>query len=227
MSNGRNTTLVSWLWALVPAVTLGLGTPAIMAHAAVKKRSRAQAVAVAVYLAAVAALFGVDRDRGGLDAALFTAAMVVLLFVGLAHAVAIRAWVFADDSPAVSRSQPSPVLEQQAAAVAVHRETVAARETARHLMDDQPALAHELRIGRPDLVGRTFPDGGLVDVNRVDARTLAQHAHLPLPLAEQVVAVRDGIGGYGSFDDLVALSGVPPHELDPARGVLVFSRRLG
>ena len=48
------------------------------------------------------------------------------------------------------------------------------RREARRLQQDNPVLAQELKIGRPDLP-RGYDDGGLVDVNHVPAAILASH----------------------------------------------------
>ena len=48
---------------------------------------------------------------------------------------------------------------------------------ARRLQQDNPVLAQELKIGRPDLP-RGYDDGGLVDVNHVPAAILASHLGL-------------------------------------------------
>lgn len=48
---------------------------------------------------------------------------------------------------------------------------------ARHIVQTNPALARELRIGRPDLP-REYDDDGLVDVNCVPGAVLADRLGL-------------------------------------------------
>ncbi|MFW6774269.1 hypothetical protein ACOACO_08290 [Nocardioides sp. CPCC 205120] len=215
----RTTTVLSWLWALAPVWSLGFGTAAVMGHATVKKRSVLLGLCLPLYVAGLVLVLAFDPDHGRRQEFLFGLGMTINMGLGLAHAVTIRSWVFPHTPGRHS------LLDQQAEAMAEHRDTVAAREAARHLLAEQPALAHELKIGRPDLPGRTFPDGGLVDVNRVDERTLAAHAHVPLAAAARIVEVRRQVGEFDSFEDMLVLTDVEPYDVDPARGVLAFGRR--
>ena len=70
-------------------------------------------------------------------------------------------------------------------------------------------MAWELRIGRPDLP-REFDDGGLVDVNHVPARALAELPGMTPELVERVVRVREECGGFTSVEELSALADLPP-----------------
>jgi DNA uptake protein ComE-like DNA-binding protein len=66
---------------------------------------------------------------------------------------------------------------------------------------DDPDLATDVRIGRPDLP-RSFDDGGLVDVNHVPASFLVKLPGIDAPPAERIVATRHEVGGFGSIADL-------------------------
>ena len=71
-----------------------------------------------------------------------------------------------------------------------------------------PALARELRIGRPDLP-REYDDGGLVDINHAPAEVIATSG-MTLELAQKIVEVRETVGGFISAEELSATVGLPP-----------------
>jgi hypothetical protein len=81
------------------------------------------------------------------------------------------------------------------------------REQARAVVADDPALARELRIGRPDLP-RQFDDGGLVDVNHVPERVLVERLGLSPAEAARVVGTRERLGGFTSAEEVCAFAEV-------------------
>lgn len=217
--------LQSWLWALAPLYTLGFGTAAIMAWAAVGKHSWRQAATIPVYLAGVVMMLVFADGNGHPNELLFDAALAVCMFIGVVHSVAIRGWVYADP-PARHESLRST----QAHALAAEREQHAVREQARELAAKDPAMARELGIGRPDLPGRDYPDGGLVDVNHVAESALVTSLGLPADLARRVAALRDRIGAFDSYADLLEELAVDGHtsddDLAPFADRMVFLPRL-
>jgi len=103
---------------------------------------------------------------------------------------------------------------------AVRRQT--RREQARALVINNPALAADLGIGRPDL-DRDFDDGGLIDVNEVPAAVLATLPGFTSALADEVIRARDLVGGrFFAADDLVVHGGVPPEVLERVRDRLLI-----
>jgi Helix-hairpin-helix motif len=80
------------------------------------------------------------------------------------------------------------------------RRRLAERNRARRLAREQPALARELGVGRPDLPGAQ--DAGLIDVNAVPAATLTRLPGIDDALAHQIVDLRDGGEGFSSVEDL-------------------------
>lgn len=216
---------LSWLWALVPILTLGFGTAAIMAHAAKKKWSALQASTLPIYLAGLGLVLVPDPDYGGTQELLFGTGMTINMGLGFVHAVTIRSWVF-DDAPMTKRAARRRSLRaQQKAVLAAHDEQAEARAYARKVAAEKPRLARRLQIGRPDVRDRDFPDGGLVDVNHVSATVLARETDLPGDLARRIVAVRDRAGGFSSVEDLELLVDVPPRRLDLVADRLVFLPR--
>lgn len=218
--NGRAKALgLSWLWALVPLWSLGFGTGAIMVHAAVKKKSILQAASVPLYLVAMVLVLGLDPDKGGSQEVLFGLGMTANMGIGFIHAVGIRSWVFAD-----VLVKPDLLRRRQAQAVANLREQAKAREAARRFAADQPVEARRLFIGRPDVPGRQYPDGGLVDVNQVSAAVLAKHLSISTGCARRIIAVRDRVGGFSSYEDLLLLTDLDPRELDLVAELMLFTQ---
>lgn len=102
----------------------------------------------------------------------------------------------------------------------------ARRDEARKLQSAQPSMAAELMIGRPDLPGRQYDDGGLVDINHVPAEHLVRHLHIERPLADEIVTVREVHHGLSSPDELVVYcDSLSPEKLDTFRDRLIFIPR--
>ena len=78
----------------------------------------------------------------------------------------------------------------------------ALRERFRQLVAEDPALALELGVGRPDR-RPALDDGGLLDLNALSAEALVQHAHLSKRHAASVVDVRTRLGRLTSVDEVV------------------------
>lgn len=101
------------------------------------------------------------------------------------------------------------------------QQRLARRSEARDLLTSNPALAAELRIGRPDL-DRHYDDGGLVDINHVPAQVIARELGIPSLVAEEIVAQRTRVGGFHSADDLVVYCGsVTLHQMELVRDRLL------
>jgi hypothetical protein len=139
-----------------------------------------------------------------------TALVFLEMGVATAHAFALRPELMAGLTP-------------QQVALAHANSRLRFRWMARRLFVADPALADELRIGRPDLP-RRFDDGGLVDVNHAPVSALSATPGISGELAEQISLVRDGIGGFDSLDDLSLTLGLAPQSLDRAAEFLVFRR---
>ncbi len=172
----------SVLWALLPLLTVGLGTAAVMAHAASRMRSALQAASVLLYVAALSAVLLVDRDHGGWQETLFDIAMTINVGLGVVHTFAIRSrvWGLRPDMVHPSREQFS-MLDRQRQELAALREEAEAREAALKIVAADPALAQEMRIGRADIGRRRFPAGGLVGVNNVPPARCRGSSDCPPP----------------------------------------------
>ncbi|MFB7654037.1 MULTISPECIES: hypothetical protein [unclassified Streptomyces] len=211
-------TLLTSLWALIPVLTLGLGTLPLMIHASVRMKSWAQALATVPYVGASALYFIFDPDVSATYEVLFGAGMFVNILGGTGHAFGIRSRVWRSRDA----EQFRPLQDRQRALLAAHRDERAARETARAIADADQRRAVELRIGRADLPDREFPDGGLVDVNNVPAGVLVRLLTLSDGQAAEVVRMVRVVGGFGSVDDLSVTMDLPPRHLDAVADRLIF-----
>jgi Helix-hairpin-helix motif len=202
--------LATIMWALIPLLTLGLLAFVPFAHAAAKLQHRRLWLVAACYAVVTVGLFGPLADASNtsdLGAALFTAAWFALIVGSTVHALVLRRRVF---SP--------PAVQPAMAAALADREL---RQQARAIVAGDPALARELRIGRPDLL-RQFNDGGLVDVNHVPSQVLAERLGLSPAEAARVVEARERLGGFSSAAELCAFAEVPDATIDPVQERLVF-----
>lgn len=214
--------LVSWLWTLIPLYTLGFGTAVMMVHAAQKLKSVLQGVSCLVYVAGLATVLTIDPDHGRQQEFWFGVGMSVNMGLGFVHAALIRPVVFPRSALPV---EPDRLVDRQEKVLEAQADQAEARAAARELMASDPLLARQLRIGRPDIANREYPDGGLVDVNQVSADVLCWAARIDPELARQVITVRDQVGGYSSYEDLLMLTEADPRTLEPAADRLAFSRR--
>ena len=207
---------LSFVWALLPALTFGQLAPVPIIHAAVKLRTWALWAASAVYSAATVVLWsatttvtsGPVEPAEPSDPPGWTFPLVLgLMVVPTAHAFLVRRRVF----------EPKP---QQAALVAA-LQARQRREEARAIAARDVDLARELRIGRPDLP-RQFDDGGLVDLNHAPAPVMVQLLGLSEAEASQVIEARDRIGAFISAEEVIAQTDLPPTLIDGIRERLVF-----
>lgn len=73
------------------------------------------------------------------------------------------------------------------------------RQRALKLAHENPKLAIEAGIGRPDLPGSD--DSGVIDLNHAPAEVMIMLPGLDEPLAEQIVEARERISGFTSVGD--------------------------
>ncbi|GAA3793357.1 hypothetical protein GCM10022226_10820 [Sphaerisporangium flaviroseum] len=189
-------------WALAPLFTCGAATPFTIGYAAAKLRSTMLWISAGIYaLGMVAFLLAVVTD----DVGPTPAWLALLAFLGSGgswlggtiHSLIIRNKVFdRSDSP-----------NDYAVAFAQHRREL--RQQARELVERDPALARELRIGRPDLP-RHYDDGGLVDVNHASAEVIAGLPGMNAELAARVVEARASVGSFISAEDVSIAVDLPP-----------------
>jgi hypothetical protein len=198
-SSGR--TVLSYVWAFIPLISLGLATPAVFLYAAVRLKTALQWLGVAMYGALwTILLVTLDSAAGSSADNVFTVVLFAMIVGGTTHALIIRSRVF-------SAVRPGPNAFD--AALDAARDRRAVRAQARELVERDQVMARELRIGRPDLP-RSFDDGGLIDVNSAPPAVLAQLPGLTPVLVDRIVRTREQVGGFVSAEELSATAGLPP-----------------
>jgi len=188
-------------WAALPFLTLGWATPFTFAAAALWRRDLRTVLPALVYggVFAVEVMLADDDQTGS---TLFSICVVVLSVVACFHAFLIRRRVFDPTGMAGSVAGNEHAIE-------IVRRRRALRRQARGLARTDPALARELRIGRPDLP-RHYDDGGLVDVNHAPVEALRHLPGITRELAERIDRVRTDVGTFVSAEELSATAGLPP-----------------
>ncbi|GAA4233914.1 hypothetical protein GCM10022254_37540 [Actinomadura meridiana] len=202
------------LWAFVPFITLGYGTPVSFLYAAVKRKSWSLGATAAGYGVGTAGVVSLVGSDDPFFVAIGVLMAIMLWIAGTGHAFAVRKSVF-------PREVPRNRLNQHAIEVAKYRRTL--REEARALATEDPALARELRIGRPD-VPRTYDDGGLVDVNHAPPEILAALPGMKAEFVERIVRHREQQGGFVSAEEMAVDADIPPDVLPEMAEFTIFLR---
>lgn len=181
-----------------------------LAHAAARTRRPGHVGAVIASLLLIISTFvfvGVadrapDGSTTGVFATLSSIGILTLFLGGLAALIVIRHQVFGPRVRATGWDRPMPDPAIAAALAARDR-----RAEARRLAVQDPLLAHELRLGRPDLP-RTYDDGGLVDLNTAPAHVIARTCGIEPEHAERIVACRSA-GRFAAVDDVLVWADLP------------------
>jgi DNA uptake protein ComE-like DNA-binding protein len=103
------------------------------------------------------------------------------------------------------------------------RERLAQREKALKLARENPQLALEAGVGRPDLPGAY--DGGLIDLNHAPAEVIACLPTLDVELADRIVTAREQVDGFASLEDLGSLLDLSGDRVEHLRNHVVFLPR--
>ncbi|MEU7905337.1 hypothetical protein [Actinoplanes sp. NPDC049118] len=218
----------TWWWFLIPLLTCGMGTFVMVLIGGVKLRSRGHQVAAAGYLASTLVfMIGTnftEANQGSLPDWVMVPFCIIPWFGGLAHVLWLQLKVQAAANAAAGPA-PWTNLGTDPAIVAAQARAQR-RHEARALLASQPALAAELRIGRPDITTRQYDDGGLVDVNHVREDWLAHALELTPAQAAEVVVARERPGGLQSADELVVFcSSITPERVAVIKDRLIFVPR--
>lgn len=203
--------LLSILWAISPLLTAGMSAPFVFGYASAKLKSVLLGICTAVYGGLLLGAIVLGGIHGGnlINGSNFSVnplavvSAVVLVFGATGHALAIRSKVFPKEK-VERRHVPTDDVEARALA---RRDR---RGHARRIATDDPVLADELGIGRPDL-NAGYDDGGLIDVNAASASVLAGMRGIDETTAERIVEVRTLSGPFTSTADLIVRA-----DLDPA-----------
>jgi hypothetical protein len=207
-------------WCLVPFLTFGMFTFAAVLVAGVRLRDRRTQLFAALYfLLVVVFCVGIQFTRPGRVGPLDAVIMPLFLAAWLGGTVHVLLLQNRPLPPPIMR--PTMLTYDPAVAAAHWRRS--RRQEARELLRSDPQLAAELKIGRPDLPGRTFDDGGLIDINHVPANVLAAGLDVVPALAQEIITQRERLDGFSSADELlVYCEGLKPERLQVIRDRLIF-----
>jgi hypothetical protein len=234
---GRRATVAGIAFALLPALTCGLGTAVVFGFAALFLHGVGRRAAVTLWMstavyavATVLLLLNVDAAAGSPADDMGVVASIILFGVGWLQALCFAPWVAMKVAGRASPAGQDVVAE---AAAAEHEALVydpslrlalrqrERRRLSREILATDPALGGTLAIGRPDLE-RTFVDGGLIDVNHVPAWVLAHLPGFTQAMAGRVVDARSRFDGLRSDADLVVHADIPAEVVDALKDILVF-----
>jgi DNA uptake protein ComE-like DNA-binding protein len=209
------------LLSLIPFLSGGVFTFVPFLYLATVRRRRRDWLICAGYMLAViltgVAVTALPHNPGQ---ALAGSLVVLLIGGGTVHS-------FAALRPgAMAAARVTQQVEQQAEAsqylaLQAARNRIRQRAEVRKLVADNPTLARELRVGRPDLP-RNFDDGGLVDVNHVGPQVLAWHLGLAPAEAQAVIAARDQLGRFTSCAEMSTYASLHPDRLDSVTDLIYF-----
>jgi hypothetical protein len=214
------------MWALSPLYTCCLVSFVPALHAAMKLRRRdlwfwAGGLIAGDIVAWLLMVSSPGTPESGTTQAENVGAVLALILAAVGTAVALgnREAVFArQDAVAAVLPDIAPVVVDPAIARSLADR--ARRAEALALSKQDPVLARDLMIGRPDLI-RQYDDGGLIDVNHVPEAILVSHLGFTPDQARALIEVRERIGSFLTADDLCVLANLPQHDLDMTRDRIV------
>lgn len=201
------------IWALGSLLSFGIAAPILFAVAGSQARKDAWVWWAIVYgvlswggialAAATPADSAVNTLSGGM--------ILVGWIASSAHAFAVRK----EYRRRVSGAPTDPV--------AAARDIVATRREAQRLAHEEPAVARELGVGRPDVPGANSM--GVVDVNHASAGALATLPGVDDQKAGEIVAAREEIDGFSSLEDCGGVLGLDADVVEDLRPFVVFLPR--
>lgn len=226
--SSRLSILRRFLWATVPLWSLGMlaWIPFFRRALSVQRRRAWWVTAVYLILAVAeitfASLGGDGPNPTPAQNAFSSACGFLALFLmggGAIHTwVAFRPALAYSAVPALPAS-PEPEDKPLETAMLARQHRI----DAQRIVEVDPALARDLRIGRPDLA-RVYDDGGLVDVNHVSADLLVSVLNWTPDEAADVVVTRESLGGFSSAAELIAYTALDPGRVDGVADLIVFCR---
>ena len=181
---------VAGWWVLCAVLgPFGFGTPAGFAYAAHRSGTRRWYAWAAIWgaLTTIGIVLAALAPREGAQFMLGALMIYGTWLGGAAHALVVR--------PDYVRKVAARGTDPLGPA----RERLAQRARARQLALEQPDLAREIGLGRPDLPGAHAMD--VVDVNHAPVEALAELPGIDAELAGRLVAAREEVKGFVSVED--------------------------
>jgi DNA uptake protein ComE-like DNA-binding protein len=196
-----------WVWVSAAPLGLGAWAPLVPARRLGRRAWALWSVfASVVTIAGWAIAVGSDGDNAG------GGGLIILGWVAaLATALTIR--------PTYLREQASgfTLAREQA------EQRLSDRREALRIATEQPALAQELGIGRPDRPHAQA--AGLVDVNNAPPSALETLPGVDEALATRIVEVRSQINGFSSLADMGGVLDLDGDAVERLRDRVVFLPR--
>ena len=215
------------LWASVPVWSLGVLSFVPFFRRAIGTRRARDWGVVLVYFAVtivemvLVAVAGDPSKPGGSNHALGDiSGGLVLLLMGVGG---VHAWVAYRGPAEFAAVEYASPRDANRSIVAAATEAAKRRVEGRRIVQENPVLARDLRIGRPDLP-RAFDDGGLIDVNHASTALLVQALGWTSDEAAKVIEARERAGGFQSAAELTAYAEIDPRRVDGVADLLVFCR---
>jgi hypothetical protein len=200
----------SW-WVLLTLAPLGMLSFGAFVYAGVRARERRWIGWGVVYAFVIYAAFLLaTTDEDSVLSDIGVTLVLLAWAASFAHALAIRG-TFLERMELVE-GEPYDHAEDRALE----------REEARRLAREDPGMALEMGVGRPDLDGFA---GGLVDLNNAPASVIEELPGVSREVAERIVIVREQIGGFSSLEDFDHVVDLPVALLDRIRADVVVLPR--
>ena len=197
-------------WPYISLIPIGFGAWAPI-YAGVKAREPKWIALGALWTAMIVVALLVSSGHGHGDDGIVGALAIIAWVGGIATSFSIRG--------AYERQIGSPVLR----AAEVGEQRLRDRQQAQRIARENPALAKEMGIGRPDVTGAA--DAGLVDVNNVSVTALLQLARVDGDLATQIIETREKLNGFSSLEDMGTAMDLPGDVVEALRDRVVFLPR--
>jgi Helix-hairpin-helix motif len=195
-------------WVLTSLIPFGWVTFAGFLFAGFRAKRPVWVAAGLGYLAITVATIlvtSLDENTDGLDDNIGYIVMFTAWGVGIVHA-------FLSRKPYLRRLEIIDDPALQAARTSEER-----RAYARDLAQRNPELARAALLGRAG----GFDEGGIVDINHAPVEDIADLPGIDAATARRIVAVREGVGGFSSLEDLGMTMDLPGELVEKLRGRIV------
>jgi hypothetical protein len=197
-------------WPYISLIPIGFGAWAPI-YAGVKAREPKWVALGVLWTAMIVIALIVSSGHGHGDDGLVGALAIIAWVGGIATSFSIRG--------AYDQQMGSPMLR----AAEIGEQRLRDREQAQRIARDNPALACEMGIGRPDVTGAA--DAGLVDVNNVSVTALLKLPGVDGDVATEIVEAREKVHGFASLEDMGSALDLDGHLVEDLRGRVVFLPR--
>ena len=191
-------------WVIATLFPFGWFTWLGFAYAGFRAKKRAWVAAGAAYLVVIAAAIVVTSADENIDGPEDDIGYLTMLLVwggGFAHALMIRK----------DYIRRLTIIDDPALLAA--RTAEERRHYARELAQNHPELARAALLGRAG----GFDEGGVVDINHAPVEDIADLPGIDADTARRIVAVRDGVGGFSSVEDLGMTMDLPGDVVEQLR----------